>query len=199
VKNKTDPELGTYEWTVPDPPETLPYWLYISVSGSLKCKSMPFNISDADLLHSSKPSSTSASLDPQGSATLGAASSSFATSVSAPNGTTDGGNLGDNGANASKTGPLGLALGIGLGVPFLILIVGGIYYANRSSKKDPPPPPAANQQEIKYPAMPEMAGSEYHPELYGRQVGVQRSELPVKRDMRIELPARREPLEMAVG
>jgi hypothetical protein len=79
-----------------------------------------------------------------------------------------------------------------------MLIVAGIYYANRHSKKQPPPPPAANQQEIKYPAMLEMAGSEYHPELYGRQVGIQRSELPVKRDMRIELPAKRETLEMAI-
>lgn len=160
---------------------------------------MSFNISDADLLHSSKPSSSSTSLGPQGSATLGAASLSFTTSVSAPNDTTNGGNLDDNGVNASKTGPLGIALGVGLGVPFLILIVGGIYYVNRYSKKDPPPPPAASQQEIEYPAMPEMASSEYHPELYRRQVGVYRSELPVKRDMRIELPARMETLKMAAG
>jgi hypothetical protein len=200
VKNKTDPELGTYEWTVPDPPETLPYWLYISVSDSLKCKSMPFNISEADLLHSPSPSTSLPSLasrGPTGSPIAGTASS-FSTSVSAPNDTTDGGNLDDNGVNASKTGPLGIGLGVGLGVPILMLIVVGIYYANRHSKKQPPPPPAANQQEIKYPAMPEMAGSEYHPELYGRQVGIQRSELPVKRDMRIELPAKRETLEMAI-
>jgi hypothetical protein len=156
---------------------------------------MPFNISEASLVPPPDQTGTSA---PTRTSVAGIGpSSSFAT-ASSSNETTDWGNEEADGSGANKTGPLALGLGVGVGVPVLLLIVGGIYWANRYSKKHPPPSPAANQQEIKYPVMPEMAGSEYHPELYGRQVGMQRSELPVKRDMRIELPANRETLEMAV-
>jgi uncharacterized protein YneF (UPF0154 family) len=155
---------------------------------------MPFNISEASLMP--PPDHTGASA-PTRTSVAGIGPSAF-TAASSSNGTTDSGNVEVDGSGANKTGPLALGLGLGVGVPVLLLIIGGIYWANRYSKKHPPPPPAANQQEIKYPVMPEMAGSEYHPELYGRQVGMQRSELPVKRDMRIELPANRETLEMAV-
>jgi hypothetical protein len=157
---------------------------------------MPFNISEASLI---PPSDQPGVSSPTRTSVVAIGPSGFATAASSSNRTTDEGNVDGDGPQASKTGPLALGLGIGVGVPVLLLVVGGIYWANKYSKKHPPPPPAANQQEVKYPVMPEMATSEYHPELYGRQVGIQRSELPVKRDMRIELPANRETLEMAVG